>query len=506
MRKKKRVIWVFAETMFREQWRYILVEVQKRFNAQIYFFVPSPEDKKFYSEKLKIPDLVIEQVADFYSASLAEAGRPNSAKICSSVSDFEKDHRISVMREMILADRHYGKNLIWGGSGYPASKLHAKACADDGIYACFLSINFWEKRVAKDVPDLVLGYATGGGIYAKPLSLICRKRKIDVRMLFPFRFGHTHFWCKNEYGEFEELSKSFNTNLQGTSDEIVSLCEKELTPNFLSTDPAHVREVLDSRKLRILVLRLLRVSLQQVYWNLRGYRKAKFGPGIIAKSLNVFRPYLLLRTLDKKSLKTVPEKEGFQFVFFPLQQQPESSTSTQAKFSTDQLSIVRELALSLPVGAKMLVKEHIWALNCRPFSFYDELLKIPNLILLHPTIPGLTVIKQSDLVCSINSSAIYEAAALGIKVVQVSENSSLKKLPYVHHLSIGVAFEKLRDILSRDNTKADVWNRKLLGAKFYFASQELGIDLKSFRTSRIGSPTFVESVKRIVDSLAHSLE
>ena len=105
------------------------------------------------------------------------------------------------------------------------------------------------------------------------------------------------------------------------------------------------------------------------------------------------------------------------FVFFPLHLEPELAILLLAPFDTDQISIVKRLAQSLPVGMYVYVKEHPQMTPLRPRSFYKELKKIPNVRLLRPEISSFTIIPACSLVAIITGSAGWEASLLGKPVI-----------------------------------------------------------------------------------------
>lgn len=105
------------------------------------------------------------------------------------------------------------------------------------------------------------------------------------------------------------------------------------------------------------------------------------------------------------------------FVFFPLHLEPELSLLLLARFDTDQLGVVRRVTQSLPVGVRLVVKEHPQMVVSRPRSFYKALKKIPNVSLIRPEIPGFDVIARATLVTVISGTAGWEATLFGKPVI-----------------------------------------------------------------------------------------
>ena len=113
--------------------------------------------------------------------------------------------------------------------------------------------------------------------------------------------------------------------------------------------------------------------------------------------------------IEKIFLKQIPDVN---FVFFPLHLDPERSLLLHAPFYLNQLEIIRNIAKSLPIGYKLFVKEHVTMItrSWRSTDFYKELLKIPNVILIHPSIYPEEILTKCSLVITINGTAGFDAA------------------------------------------------------------------------------------------------
>ena len=105
------------------------------------------------------------------------------------------------------------------------------------------------------------------------------------------------------------------------------------------------------------------------------------------------------------------------FAFFPLHFEPEVSVQVLGRPFQNQIEVIRNLALNLPIGMKVLVKEHPRALGFRPLDYYRKLLEIPNVLLVDPRLATQQVIRHAALVAVISGSTGFEAAVLGKPVV-----------------------------------------------------------------------------------------
>ncbi|MBI5456397.1 hypothetical protein HY969_01525 [Candidatus Kaiserbacteria bacterium] len=136
------------------------------------------------------------------------------------------------------------------------------------------------------------------------------------------------------------------------------------------------------------------------------------------------------------------------FVFYPLHYEPELTVLLLAPFDTDQLSIVRRLARSLPAGMYVYVKEHPQMVPFRPRAYYKELKKIPNVRLIRPELSSFDIIRASKLVAIISGGAGWEATLLGKPVITFG-HIFYNALPSVAHSSVP---EELPELVLRQLT------------------------------------------------------
>jgi len=100
------------------------------------------------------------------------------------------------------------------------------------------------------------------------------------------------------------------------------------------------------------------------------------------------------------------------FIYFPLQMEPERVLLVSARYYTNQISVITNIAKSLPVGFQLYVKEHpimsIW--GWRSTNFYKQIMDLPNVKLIHPSVSSDETISKSSLVITIAGTAAQEAA------------------------------------------------------------------------------------------------
>lgn len=126
--------------------------------------------------------------------------------------------------------------------------------------------------------------------------------------------------------------------------------------------------------------------------------------------------------LDSEQLRQL------RFAYLPLHTEPELSLSVYGRPYLNQIEAVRLLSHSLPVGMKLVLKEHPWGIGKRAADFYDRLLEIPNVLLADPALESKELIYRSALVVTISGTVSFESILVGRPVV-VLGNVPFEALP-----------------------------------------------------------------------------
>ena len=133
------------------------------------------------------------------------------------------------------------------------------------------------------------------------------------------------------------------------------------------------------------------------------------------------------------------------FVYFPLGVDPEANILITAPFFTNQIEMARSVAKSLPVGYELYVKENPAQISreWRKISEYKEIMEIPNVKLLHPSVSNEKLLENSSLVLTIAGSSGFEAAFYE-KPSIVFSDVDYTLLPSVHRIK---EIEKLPELI-----------------------------------------------------------
>lgn len=127
------------------------------------------------------------------------------------------------------------------------------------------------------------------------------------------------------------------------------------------------------------------------------------------------------------------------FAYYPLQHDPEASSIVSAPMHTNQFAVVEALAKGLPLGMTLLVKEHLPSLGERPPGFYENLRKLPGVVLVSPFENSLALIKRAAFTCVINGTAGWEAIQLGKPAIVIGQP---------HYVALKEGFVRCSDLSS----------------------------------------------------------
>jgi len=134
-------------------------------------------------------------------------------------------------------------------------------------------------------------------------------------------------------------------------------------------------------------------------------------------------PALTRKTLRKHLARALyaPLPAG-PYVFFPLHVPNDSQLSVRAPQFLRQETVVDAIARSLPQGCTLCVKEHPAGIGMMPLGVLRGIARQPNVALVPPGAPSLTLIEGAEAVVTINSTAGFEALVCHKPVVTLGRS------------------------------------------------------------------------------------
>ena len=105
------------------------------------------------------------------------------------------------------------------------------------------------------------------------------------------------------------------------------------------------------------------------------------------------------------------------YLVYPLHYEPEASTLIRAFHFSDQMCVIKQIIKVLPLGVKLVVKEHGGNQGYRKNNFYRELYYFPNVILVPPEYDGRKLITNSLGLITLTGRMGWEALTMNKPVI-----------------------------------------------------------------------------------------
>ena len=187
------------------------------------------------------------------------------------------------------------------------------------------------------------------------------------------------------------------------AEHISNLREKINRPAYMEVTSKPLK-LLTKKKLCLLVERIFNDRIPSNSISARRYPLLQPIGWALFKKFNVWRTYLA-----KKKLFASDVLEDERFFIFPLHYEPEASTAVRAFYFSDQLALIRLIAKVLPLGVKLVVKEHAGNQGYRKPEFYRELSYMHNVIMLPPHFDVFSLLRRCNGVITLTGRMGWEA-------------------------------------------------------------------------------------------------
>jgi hypothetical protein len=276
------------------------------------------------------------------------------------------------------------------------------------------------------------------------LRKMCKSMNIKILMMGPTRFGY-RYAIYSDYDSFDNFSKSDDhrnrsiTELQNYVNKYHAL--KEIT-------------ILEST-IKFPILKKIKKYFQYLA-NMNNDDFKSYYTHFGRTRLKIIFNFVFLKRfsrklfIDKNFINKI--EKNSKFIYFPLHYEPERSLLQVAPFYRNQLYAVTQIARSIPAGYELYVKEHpVMYLNAwREISYYEKLLDIPNVRLIHPSVNHEELMKNCSMLITIAGTAGLEVAFYN-KPVIVFADVSYTMLPSVYRLrNIEDLPESIKDMLKKE--------------------------------------------------------
>jgi hypothetical protein len=280
-------------------------------------------------------------------------------------------------------------------------------------------------------PDVVIGFicVTVGEYLA---YLEAKARGIPFLNLRPTRIQNYFFAGESIFEPSERLKETY----ERIRTEGPSAKDREKVEEFLS----HIRRThamyegvvspkaavpkkstKEKRSLGSVVFKVSSLAKECMTYRLSRYRhdthyRGTFYPYYVTRLKRPARLYLADLLLRSKYIRA-DQLSGLEYALYPLHKEPEVTLLVYSRPFLNQIEVVRNIARSLPVGMKLVIKEHPACIGYRPLRYYKKLLEIPNVIMAPPEMESRELVRNAQLITIISGSVGLEALMLQKPVI-----------------------------------------------------------------------------------------
>jgi len=268
------------------------------------------------------------------------------------------------------------------------------------------SILFFIQILEEFQPKMILTQYIGENISNLLLYKIGKKMNIKTIMPVPMFIHNKIILSDNIVGsEIIDEYKKIIENFEDTSNEFTeNYIKKENFSQTLKIQSTYNPNILNSSQ-------KIKHYKKRIFTNLEPIYKNK-GKSQIKLIKNKFQQYFEIRKreefLNSNSIKKI---EDDNYILFPMQSMPEAKVLTISPFYSNQITLIENIAKSIPINTILYVKEHpiqktkLW----RSVEFYKKIVTIPNVKLIHPSVNSQELIANTKAVVLISGGTGFEA-------------------------------------------------------------------------------------------------
>ena len=234
---------------------------------------------------------------------------------------------------------------------------------------------------------------------------ICRSKNIKVLALSSTKIGFRSM-ITNGITEFENIENKETEKIKNWEDAEKYLKSYDAKKYIGKYIKEHGKS---KKKFATAALEyMLKNENENIKTHYNYFGRTKFRVALFMLKSNLKKMYRN-KFINKNLMKLIPKE--IKTAYFPLGVDMERNLLISAPFFTNQIEIIRHIAKSLPPDMTLVVKETPAQVSreWRPTSYYKEIQNIPNVILMHPNFPSEEIMKQAEIVFTVNGSSGIEA-------------------------------------------------------------------------------------------------
>lgn len=320
-----------------------------------------------------------------------------------------------VMNECFIADKYVARGYI--STGFPFEAPLMDLCRSAEAQHRYMAglFSFVRAYFAREKPDRMFFYAVANAFSTacahvalrENISFFCpiaTRIRDGLTITQDFRGGLPH--VKQTYAAIVGGAPGYERFLTEAAGYIEKYTNRPEMPAYQAFMDTTVYSRLSPFTLLILLAQAMlpfykHKSMQMLY--------------PFARLVTHFRDGHLRRTLEKRKVwQRKEDLAGKDYALFALHHDPEASTMVWTPMYTDQIAAIEAFSKAIPLTWRLAVKEHRSTWGKRPMNFYDRLLRIPKVVLIHPLEDQFALIKKARLITGIHGTTAFEGMLLGV--------------------------------------------------------------------------------------------
>jgi hypothetical protein len=350
----------------------------------------------------------------------AQLASENWAQVQAVARSYEQKYDLTYMRDILHQDKVIAAYYLQHspGSAFARQKPPALPYLVALLNLYFATI---EGLIASHPIDLIL--ARSSGLFNSVAIAVARKKHIPVSWLNHTRVGKQMIWMEGP-DHSPNLIRSHYPKAESVelldSDDIVP------PPDATSARAAANHDTKFSR----LFFDLLRHTIDRILMRARDLSRGGWPQRLPLHGLitQYFMRWRVARYLIKRAKGDENSLTRNRYVLFLLHLDPEYTSSTLARHFNHTHAIIQQLALSLPAGFVLAIKEHVIGLGNRRLSFYKELSCLPNLVFVDYRLKATDIARDAAAVATVWGTICLEASLMGVPVICFTEKSEFSIL------------------------------------------------------------------------------
>jgi len=329
-------------------------------------------------------------------------------KLKKIIKECENASGMSIGRVILNGERNIGRAYLQ--NYYPNTRL-GRACLSDNSYPekVIYRIFRYVINVFEDFrPDLIISVRYAASIIFAA-HLYSKRSNIPHIVLQYSKMKKNRLFWTNDFLMYNTFVKNaFDKKLENNTSASNESC------NYI----AEYRKKPDITN--FYVANLFKRTSQRTWIDpFKGYYSALLNNQRVLPKIYQDCRGCLTKYFHKKLMKSYEcdDLKKIKYIYFPLHKEPELMLNLKAPLWHDSSHAIKYISSMLPLGYKLIVREHIKNWGRRYTSYYKYLSRLPGVIIISPFDFQFKYIQNADLVITENGSTGWEALLLRKPVI-----------------------------------------------------------------------------------------